>query len=226
MSRIPAYLTLPMLLVLGGAILSAIGAFIATVRQNQEKVLSATQRAQFESELRSKSDEIASLNREIAASVTGGDSHCHVEFVDLNQPNAVMLAVINEGKWPAYDVVIKIVDVLKVDATKKLLPEHLAALSSMESMFQKSLGNVPPKQAVVLNKTPLALPETDAAVFEIHIEARNGTVAQVVRFKRIKGVWTFATKATLLNDPKVLWQQIGANYPDKTIDDADWWKVH
>jgi len=67
----PAYLTLPTLLVLAGAILSAVGAFVVTVRQNQEKLKSASQRAQFESELRSKSDEIASLNREIAASITG-----------------------------------------------------------------------------------------------------------------------------------------------------------
>ena len=137
-----------------------------------------------------------------------------------------MLAVMNDGKWPAYDVVIKIVDVLKVDETKKLLPEHLAALSSMEGMFQKSLGNVPARQSVVLSKNPLQLPETDVAVFEIHIDARNGTVSQVVRFERVKGTWTFATKATLLNDPKVLWQQIGVNYPDHVLDNPEWWKGH
>ena len=61
MVRMPEYLSLPTLFVLSGAILSAVGAFVATVRQNQEKLQSATQRAQFESELRSKSDEIASL---------------------------------------------------------------------------------------------------------------------------------------------------------------------
>ena len=83
MSRMPAYLTLPTLLVLGGAILSAVGAFVVTVRQNQEKLKSASQRAQFESELRSKSDEIASLNREIAASITGGDSFPIAMYYDV-----------------------------------------------------------------------------------------------------------------------------------------------
>jgi len=196
------------------------------LRMKSDEIAELNQRiAEAQRGLRVKSDEIAELNRQIAASVTGGDNYCHVEFVDVNQPNTVMLSVINEGKLPAYDVVIKIVDVIKVEHLKKALPEHLAALTSLEGMFQKTLGNVPPTQAVLLNKNPLLLPESNVAVFEIHIEARNGTIAQVVRFERVEGAWTFATKATLLNEQKVLWQHISDRYPHKNIDDPDWWKI-
>ena len=90
----------------------------------------------------------------IASSVTGGDSHCYVDFVELNEPNSVLLTVINEGKWPVYDVAVRIVDVLKTDALKKTAPEHDAALSVLlNEMFQKSLGNLAPKSAVALDKT-------------------------------------------------------------------------
>jgi len=98
-----------MVLVLIGGVLSAVGAFVATMRQNQEKAQSATQRAQFEKGLREKSDEIAELNKQIAAQVTGGDSYCTL-FVsapgkDSNQSGIIL---ISHGQYPVYDVSVKI----------------------------------------------------------------------------------------------------------------------
>src|SRR5262245_49338891 len=108
-SRLTEYLSLPMILLLLGAILSAAGAFIATYKQNREKAQSAIQRAQFESELRAKSDEIAELNRTIAKSITGGDSYCYLRLANLHSQGA-LLNLIHQGKYPLYDISIRIVD--------------------------------------------------------------------------------------------------------------------
>jgi hypothetical protein len=79
-----------MILVLPGAFLSAIGAFLAAYRDNQEKIQSANQRAQFERELRTKSDEIAGLNRQIAQSITGGDSYCYLRLSSIGPASALV----------------------------------------------------------------------------------------------------------------------------------------
>jgi len=73
---------LPAIVVLVGVLITAIGAF-----------LSSSERTDFERELRKKSDEIAALNRQIAASVTGGDSFCYVQFGSLGvaEPNTAIL---------------------------------------------------------------------------------------------------------------------------------------
>ena len=104
----PPYLTWPTIVVLFGAILTAVGVFVAAIKQNQEKLDSANQRARFETELRSKSEEIAALNREIAASVTGGDSFPIAMYrppIDarINDPNILSVDIRVEGKYPIFD---------------------------------------------------------------------------------------------------------------------------
>src|ERR1700752_1579874 len=117
MARPMQYLTLPMILVLLGAIFGALGVFLATFRQNQEKVQSAQQRAQFESELRAKSDEIAKLNQTIAGWITGGEIHGYLQLGNANRNNA-LLAIIHQGNYPMYDVTLRIVDLDELEQNR------------------------------------------------------------------------------------------------------------
>jgi len=159
--------------------------------------------------------------------LSGGKNYSHVEFdvgVDVSGMSTVLLHVINEGEYPVYDVVVQIVDVLDADRIKATVPPNEAPYAVLQRMFQKTLGTVAPKSAVSLTKDLLRLPEGSVAVYEIHLQQRNGTVAQVARFERVNSSWTFATKATLLNDTKILWQQIHSAYPRQNIDNADWWR--
>jgi hypothetical protein len=185
MSRMPTYLTLPMLLVLGGAILSAAGACIATIRQNQEKLQSATQRAQFESELRAKSDEIASLNREIAASITGGDSFpiaMYMPAIDLavNDPNVLSVAIRVEGKYPLFDAEFE-----HQDITLPLPEDGIAALEAWKE------GHLPRLQGGTLHvgiMVPRGLitlrPEETYKKLKLTTFARNGHFVQNTELKR------------------------------------------
>jgi hypothetical protein len=67
---------------------------------------SSGERSEFERALRKKSEEIADLNRQIAASVTGGDSFCYLEFGSLGvaEPNMAILMLLHKGKYPMYEV--------------------------------------------------------------------------------------------------------------------------
>lgn len=86
---------MPAAVVVFGALVAAGGA-----------LWSSGERAQFEGELREKSDEIARLNREIMHSVTGGDSFCYLQFVSLgvSEPNTAILTLMHRGKYPSYEV--------------------------------------------------------------------------------------------------------------------------
>jgi hypothetical protein len=181
----PAYLTLPTLIILGGAILSAMGAFLATVRQNQEKLQSATQRAQFESELRSKSDEIASLNREIAASITGGDSFPIAMYMPpiepaVNDPNILSVAIRVEGKYPLFDAEFE-----HQDLTVPLPEDGAAALEAWRKGHLPRLQGGTLHVGIMVQRGLISLrPEETYKKLKLTTFARNGQFVQNTELKR------------------------------------------
>ena len=104
------------------------------------------QRAQFESELRAKSEEIAKLNRAIAESITGGDSYCYVQLGNASRHGA-LLAVIHQGAYPLYNVTVRIADL--DDGNRQ---PTLAALGKI-----LQVGNMPPGVASMQGE--VALPD-------------------------------------------------------------------
>jgi hypothetical protein len=86
---------MPAFVVVFGALVAAGGA-----------LWSSGERVEFERGLREKSDEIADLNRQIAASVTGGDSFPYLTFASLGiaGPNAAILTLLNKSEHPLYEV--------------------------------------------------------------------------------------------------------------------------
>lgn len=92
-----------------GVILTAIGGLWASWSLESEMVRSAQERAEFERELRIRSNEIASLNRDIAAYSKGEGGYCYFEPTVSSSRNSVLPALVNVGKNPLYDVRIRIV---------------------------------------------------------------------------------------------------------------------
>lgn len=171
---------------------------------------------QLEQELRAKSDEIASLSRTIAASVTGGDSFCYLDLgLGDGMINTPLLTLVHQGKYPLYDVGIRIVDLEKLDLVKgdsKL--EKMALVGK-----NLNVGNVGPSQAQPMEE--LQLPSADRQGYNVFISARNGFVTQLIRLQRINGYWKLATKVTrdFYEDKKsvVLLEKVDPEFPrDKT----------
>ena len=191
MSRMPVYLTFPMLLVLGGAILSALGAFFATLSERQEKLQSATQRARFEGELRAKSDEIASLNREIAASITGGDSFpiaMYMPPIDpaFNDPNILSVAIRVEGKYPLFDAEFE-----HQDVTERLPNDGAAALKAWKEGHLPRLQGGTLHAGIMVQRGLINLrPDETYKKLKLTTFARNGQFVQNTELKRgTNGRW-------------------------------------
>jgi hypothetical protein len=221
MARPMQYLTLPMILVLLGAILGAVGVFLATFRQNQEKVQSALQRAQFETELRAKSDEIAKLNHTIAESITGGDSYCYLQLGNANRNNA-LLAIIHQGNYPMYDVTVRIVDLDEFEQNRGA-PNLASALGKVVP-----IGNLAPGQASM--QGPIILPNRDILRYNIFISARNGMFTQLLRMLYVNGTWKSAMRVQKDNysdadpdaQPTILKEEIDPQFPRNRNGQVEW----
>ncbi len=219
------FLNLPMMLIVIGALLSAFGAFLATYRQNQEQIKSANQRVEFESALRAKSDEIAELNKTIAASITGGDSFCYYSLTNFGTDSAIA-SVLPEGNYPLYDVVIRIADVedlIEVSKNPSLTVEEILSKDKV-----LNLGNLSGKQAVLLGT--VKLPHSDNIRYSISITARNGMFGEEIRLKKVKGVWKSAMKVTRINSsgetpdaPDTLLKEfVDPDFPRNKDGQVDW----
>lgn len=210
MRRMPAYLTLPMLLVFAGALLSAAGAFFVNLREKQEKLESADDRIQFESELRSKSDKIADLSREIINLTTGGSSYAYVTLGFIpGDTDACSLAVQQAGKYPVHDVYVRIVDVTARLYSMGHYPRYQVTddpKSDVAVVLAESIGTIGPGQKRTIGRLNLGLPKViqpdDADEyrgrrdFRVEVTAKNGTVIQQFRFKKNEwaGEWSVATR--------------------------------
>lgn len=199
MKLIPT-VTLPMVLILAGAITAAVGTFLLYARQNSDRLKAAEERARFETELRAKSDEIAALNQKIADSVTGGDSYCYF-FVGRpgSKSQLADLLLMTHGAYPLYDVSVKIddvqklVDLVQAKSASGELPYDSMLLANQalgQASSVSSLGNIGPNQAAHFGA--LDLSGRTKASWNIYFTARNGAVTQFVRFLRVGATWKFA----------------------------------
>ncbi|MFA5180649.1 MAG: hypothetical protein WC405_04965 [Syntrophales bacterium] len=190
------------------------------LRQKSEEIAELNKDiAAAQRDLRKKSEEIAELNKDIAATVTGGDSYCHI---DIYRPgklsNIVDLMLMHEGKYPSYDVTIKIDDVEKMlnmfksEERKGNIP-YSSMTEAFTMMAQSSkiirVGNIGPNQGMQLDG--LILPDTDRQSYNISITARNGIVSQIVRFRRVKGEWKIAHQINIPS--KGVLERIDPDFP-------------
>jgi hypothetical protein len=191
-------------LVLVGAIIAAGGA-----------LLSSGERSAFEHELRMRSDKIANLNREIAASVTGGDSFCYAAMGSLgvDEPNTAILTVVHQGEHPLYDVSFYMVD-----------PQALRNDQTLQMSKAFTVGNMSPNSASPMQVWHL--PDADRQNYNIFFSARNGFWSQALRFKRVSGSWKSATQVTKTilgsDEPPLLYERIDPEFPLNEHGQVEW----
>jgi hypothetical protein len=174
-------LELPTIVVVVGGLIAAGGA-----------LWSAIEREQFEHELRQKSDEIADLNRKIAASVTGGDSFCLLTLGTWDDlPDRALLMVVHQGEHPLYDVTVTIVDVQKFQ--REVAAGQVALNQPSTTSFP--VGNMSPNSSQVLGEH-WPLPDADEQDYNVFFNARNGFFTQEIRMRRVSGLWRQAMRVT------------------------------
>ena len=120
------------------------------------------ERLLYEKQLRAKADEIASLNREIAAGITGGDNYPFLLFsLGDGKTNEPLLVLNDKGRFPLYDVSVEITDSEKFEAVVKALrlprglvtvtPDQLREFNKAKVTFPPR--NLRPEQGVILRNS-------------------------------------------------------------------------
>ncbi len=222
------YLNLPMILVLLGALFSAVGVFMATARQNQEKLQATAARLQFEQELRAKSEEIAALNKTLASTVTGGDSYCYFLVPALNPDSKLIdLMLMHHGDFPLYDVSVQIEDVDKLlelvrgERAKGTLP-YKSITEAYQLLGQAAtvinVGNFGPNQMEQLGA--ISIPARGRLAYNVKFLARNGGVFQRIRFQRVAGEWKRAWQIARDND--ILEEHVDPDFPRSAAGEPIW----
>lgn len=223
-----------------GALISAVGGLWVFVAENERigspavvvvvgafitaggALWSSSERTKFERELRDRSDEIADLNRKIAASVTGGDSFCYAAMgsVGVAGENAALLMVVHQGEYPLYDVNLRIVD----------LPEFRRAVDAGQLSLAGpgettvDVGNMSARSARPIQVWQL--PDGDQASYNVFFNARNGFWSQSLRLKRVGGEWKSATQVSkdIMGDekPPLLHEQVDPEFPLNEQGEVEW----
>jgi hypothetical protein len=191
-----------MLISFVGAVLAAAGAVLAS-QQNAEL-----------------NRELARLAMENLGSVTGGDSFAYVDLLSPSDPAGPAILVTQRGKYPVYDMSVRIVDLDKFDTLRKSQQITVEALAADEIVTSR---NIAPGTGFVVDRRLPPL-QTERPRFNIFISARNGSWTQLLRFHKVDGkLWKRATRV-VRNDPtgRLLYEYIDDGFPRNNAGQVDW----
>ncbi len=139
------------------------------------------------------SSEAAKLNQQVLGSISGGDSFAYLKFIfQGNDPDRPLVVVIHQGRYPLYDVSVRIVDQDKWNKIGRV-DSSLEALRQAEAYLQ--VGNLPPKR-VHLPRQRWLMPNRQQVNYLVEISARNGSVTELLRLRRVAGEWRWALRVT------------------------------
>ncbi|MBN8570668.1 MAG: hypothetical protein J0M18_13665 [Ignavibacteria bacterium] len=167
---------------------------------------------------------LGKANENMYNTLTGGNSYCHVELElseDIKGP-FFYINLLNNGDYTVFDVYISIIDWKNAQYLQSIKPKNEAFYESVKGAYTKEVGTFMSKRFSRIDHQ-FPFPAGNEGVYQIEIQQRNQTIFQIVRFQKINGKWTYATKATLRNESKVIWQYIDPSYPNKNIDGKGWW---
>lgn len=224
MAKLLELFGLPAIVLALGGVLSICGALLAA----RQQVKAAEQRTQYERELKEKAEENAKLSREIAASVTGGDTFAYLlPAPHLSSKNQVTFLLNRDGDYPLYDVEIRITDQEKVD---EFVKRHFGETGLAKPGFSLKqfyagqtilrVGNIGINQGWAYDGYPM--PNPDHFNLGIFIQARNGSVSQRLAMRRINGQMKWASIVRRDNDNKLLVRMVDPGFPVDESGNIQW----
>lgn len=171
---------------------------------------------EIESSIKAQVDRLEEKSADLVSYITGGESACYMCGPDVADDNWSPLLVIHLGKHPLYDVKIRVVD---IDVPIQKVNGTISMDSNSSREFSTSLGDLVPNHGRAL-KQHIPLGAGNSRRFNIFFSARNGSFTQILRLKRIDGVWRHALKVTRNND--LIHKDISDEYPRNIEGGIDW----
>lgn len=161
-----------------------------------------------EARIHSVTERLESQTRQFLGHVTGGPGYCYIHVGRQNEDESLWLLV-HEGPYPMYSINVRIED---LDTPQDYFN------SSQEDDRAFCVPELAPGQGRVLEYYNLG--SGDARNFKVYMSARNGTLIQIIKFRRIDGTWTWATQ---VETPEgIVHSQIGDHFPKDSYGSVDW----
>lgn len=185
-------------LVFFGATVSIVGAFWASSQQT------ASERR------------VAELNEHIASSITGGNSFAYITLPAV-APSTHGLTVIHQGKYPLYDLKVRIVDLANWE---KKQTRSLFDLQKDERHL--SVGNLAAGQASVLGPVQI---DGDSTSWNLFFGARNGFWTELLRIRRVGAELKFAIKVkkdSQAGEAETVFEKVDPGYPRNEAGRVEW----
>ncbi len=187
----------PITFMLLGAALSICGAIWAQLQNDQQQ------------------SEIIRLNQHITETITGGDSYPIVSPVFLprsgEQGDIRRLSLGHNGRYPVYDLVVRVTDVAKLRALSK----KSGYFSQNEYLWQFNIRTIGRGYENVFMDIPVQ--QSERMEFEFTFLARNGKFDQRAIYQKTKGVWHTALR--IEKDGKMVYESVGKGFPDDLVKD-------
>jgi hypothetical protein len=179
-------ISLPIIMVFVGALLTATGGLWVAIKANQGKINALKEQKAFEEKLNSKNEEIIKLNNKVFQYTVGGDNYPLIfDAIDHNNSKCDFTISNYRSKepLPLYDV-----HVLVIDLDKKKSVEERKDLTIMQQMnlmeqevFKRIdvgyLSGVSGAKHIFSASLP---PKSEERNFEIQISARNTAIKQYI----------------------------------------------
>lgn len=150
---------------------------------------------------------LADASKEIFNNLTGGDSYCKMEILNVNASNDLgYLAFFVEGKNPLNRIQARIVDLNNFNT------QSISISEMNKNVFD--IGTLDPDKALITQYT-IRLDKLQGVNLNIFFGANNGFSTQLIRMKYINGKWVSAHQITRLKDNKELFIKIDPDFPSK-----------
>ena len=168
----------------------------------------------------SKSEEITELKNQIASSITGSNSFAYIvpTFFDPTH-NSPMLTLVHRGKYPLYDLTVRILDMATFD---NMARQNNSYSDKLREEVQLSISNIAPNQASMLKTVQLG---GAPLRWNLFFSARNGFFTEFLRVRRVGNEWKTALKIIRTpssSNEQLLFEKIDSGYPRSEDGQVEW----
>ncbi len=159
----------------------------------------------------------AHSDKDLAALISGGDSFCYM-YIARNEPSpdGPLYGFTPVGEFPLYDVGVRIVDRDKVIEHPTTFEQFVKGDTNL------SLPTMAPGQNVLNGRWKM--PDRKEVRYNIFFSARNGYFTQVLRLRRVEGIWESATRVRRgpYNDGPIIYEHVWPRYLRDPTEEIEW----
>ena len=159
-------------------------------------------------------DKLEAKAEETIAYISGGDDYPLIQFCQMDSPNAWGFIVVNHGKYPLYEVTVRITDLQQLARAN-----DPSSVSSAQLGTIIHIGNMIPSQLYRLFK--IDVKDYSELAFNIFFTARNGNFSQLLRLKKINDSWMSAIKI-VNKDGNAIREHVDEIFPRDATGNVNW----